>query len=138
MPQEVDVGSRAIRVLLVDDEPQVRKFLATLLERAGTFHVMTASSGEEALDLSRNHPEEIDILITDFDMGGMNGGELYRCIRDERPETAVLFVSANPDCIRESLPECPVLEKPFQFRHFSEKLVELLSRSHLSNFRVSA
>jgi CheY-like chemotaxis protein len=44
---------------------------------------------------ARNHTERIDILITDIDMGRMSGIELYRHIRDERPETAVPFISAS-------------------------------------------
>jgi DNA-binding NarL/FixJ family response regulator len=45
------------------------------------------------LDLSRNHSDRIDILITDINMGGMSGIELQRRIREERPETAVYFCS---------------------------------------------
>ena len=56
-------------VLLVDDEPEIRTLLMYLLMRDGGYDVMTASSGEEALDLSRNRSEKIDILITDIDMG---------------------------------------------------------------------
>ena len=90
---------------------------------------MTASSGEEALELSRNHSEKIDILITDFEMGKVSGVELYRHIRAQRPETAVLFISASADRIRELLPECPVLEKPFSPRQFVAIVAELLSTS---------
>jgi len=129
MPNETAVVSRAVRVLLVDDDPQIRRLLANLLARAGTFYVMTASSGEEALDLSRNHPGKIDILITDFEMGRVSGVELYRHIRDQRPETAVLFISASADRIRELLPKCPVLEKPFSPRQFVASVAELLSTS---------
>ena len=118
------------KVLLVDDEPQIRALLVYLLIRDGGYHVMTASSGEEALELSRNRSEKIDILITDIDMGSMNGIGLYRHFREERPETAVLFISANGDNIRESLPECPVLEKPFLPRQFVAKVAEVLSTSH--------
>ena len=129
MSNESGVVSRAVRVLLVDDDPQIRRLLANLLKRHGSFHVMTASSGEEALDLSRNHSEKVDILITDFEMGRVSGVELYRHIRDQRPETAVLFISASADRLRELLPECPVLEKPFSPRQFVASVAELLSTS---------
>ena len=88
---------------------------------------MTASSGEEALELSRNCHDRIDILITDIDMGGMSGIELYWHIQEERPETEVLFISAMAHRIGESLPECPVLQKPFMPRHFVTKVAEVLS-----------
>jgi DNA-binding NtrC family response regulator len=113
MSQESGGVARSTEVLIVDDEPQVRKLLANLLSRDQNYHVMTASSGEEALDLSRNRSDGIDILITDVDMGGTSGIELYEHIRNERPETAVLFISAIAHRIRESLPDCAVLQKPF-------------------------
>jgi DNA-binding response OmpR family regulator len=129
VPNEIGVVSGTVKVLLVDDDPQIRRLLVTLLNRHGSFHVMTAASGEEALNLSRNHSEEIDILITDFEMGSMSGLELSRHIRDQRPETAVLFISATADRVRELLPECPVLQKPFSPRQFLARLAELLSTS---------
>src|SRR5260370_22629234 len=101
------------KVLLVDDEPQIRSLLVYLLIRDGDYHVITASSGEEALNLSRNRSERIDILITDIEMGRMSGIELYRRIREERPEAAVLFISSMGRRITETLPECRVLQKPF-------------------------
>src|SRR4051794_35064726 len=89
---------------------------------------MTASSGEEALALSRDRTERIDILITDLDMGRMSGIELYEHIREERPATAVLFISALAYRITETLPDCPVLQKPFMPRHFVAKVAEVVSR----------
>jgi DNA-binding response OmpR family regulator len=85
--------------------------------------------GEEALDLSRNLSDRIDILITDIDMGEMSGIELYTHIRKERPETAVLFISADVDRIHESLPECSALEKPFNTAQFVARVAEVLSTS---------
>ena len=123
-----------VNVLLVDDEPQIRKLLANLLSRDQSYHVITASSGEEALDLSRNRSEKIDILITDIDMGKMSGIELYRHIREERPETEVLFISAMAHRIGESL---PVLQKPFMPQQFVAKVAEVLSMSESGGSRVS-
>jgi CheY-like chemotaxis protein len=124
-------------VLLVDDEPQMRTLLVYLLVRDGGYHVMTASSGEEALDLSRHRSERIDLLITDIDMGDMSGIELYGHIREERPEAAVLFISAIAHGIQESLPDCPLLEKPFLPRQFVVKVAEVLSTWH-GGFRATA
>src|SRR5580765_9016273 len=101
--------SKATEVLLVDDDPQLRTLLAKLLSRDQSYRVMTASCGEEALDLSRNRSERIDILITDIDMGKMSGIELYGHIKKERPETGVLFISAVAHGILESP---PMLQKP--------------------------
>src|SRR5664279_878048 len=93
--QEGGVNSRKVNVLLVDDERQIRNLLEKALMRSGSYHVLTASSGEDALDLSRNQTDNIDILVTDIDMGKMSGIELYGHIREERPETMVLFISGK-------------------------------------------
>jgi DNA-binding response OmpR family regulator len=138
MPQEIGVFARSTEVLLVDDEPQVRKFLANVLSRDESYHVMTASSGEGALDLSRNRSDRIDILITDIDMGKMSGIELYTLLREEHPETAVLFLSDGGDSLRELPPECAALAKPFDGRKFMARVAELLSASRLSGFRPSS
>jgi CheY-like chemotaxis protein len=130
--------AESTQVLLVDDEPQVRRFLAKLLSREQSYHVTTASSGEEALDLSRNRSERIDILVTDIDMGNMSRIELYRHIREEHPETAVLFISANADRMGELLPECSVLEKPFDPRQFMAKVAEVLSAARSFRFGSSS
>jgi DNA-binding response OmpR family regulator len=92
---------------------------------------MTASSGEEALDVSRKCSERIDILITDIDMGEMSGIELYRRIREERPETEVLFISAMDHRTGESVPDCSVLPKPFMPPQFLAKVAEVLSTCRL-------
>ncbi|MBN2797547.1 MAG: response regulator [Deltaproteobacteria bacterium] len=62
-------------VLLVDDEPLVRGQLYRVLHRRG-WRVLLAESGTSALDLYRAHRAEIDLLIVDFLMPGMNGAEL--------------------------------------------------------------
>jgi DNA-binding response OmpR family regulator len=124
----------SVSVLLVDDEPQIRKLLANLLSRDRSYHVITASSGEEALDVSRNRTGRIDILITDIDMGKMSGIELYTHIREERPKMGVLFISAMAHRTRESL---PVLQKPFMPRQFVAKVAEVLSTCESGGSRVS-
>ena len=129
MLQGIRSASKVVHVLIVDDQPQLRNLLTNLLQRDGGFHVTEAASGEEALDLSRNLSDRIDILITDIDMGEMSGIELYTQIRKERPETPVLFISANVDRILVCLPKCSALEKPFHARQFLAKVEEVLSRS---------
>jgi DNA-binding NarL/FixJ family response regulator len=112
---------------VVDDEPLVRNFLRKLLEKQRKYHVLTAASGEEALRLSRQSSDRIDVLITDFEIGKMNGIQLYTQLAKERPGTAVLFVSAEVDVFRESYPDWPFLNKPFVPKEFLTKLQEVHS-----------
>ena len=127
MPEQVEIASTHVKVLLVDDEPQIRNLLRHLLMKVENYYVLTASSGEEALILSREHSERIDILITDIEMGGMSGVQLYSHFQQERPETPVLFISGKADGFRKLLPDCPLLEKPFPLQEFIAKVAEVLS-----------
>jgi two-component system, cell cycle sensor histidine kinase and response regulator CckA len=126
MPDEVPIASRPVNILLVDDEPQVRHLLCRLLLKDQNYSVLMAATGEEALELSRQRSEEIHLLITDIDMCAMNGIDLYRHIRNERPKIAVLFISGKADAFRDALVDCPLLEKPFALQSFVAKVKESL------------
>ena len=99
-------------VLLVDDEPAVLGFMRMVLDRSG-YAVLSACNGHEALEAARRYPGEIDLLVTDFQMPGIKGLELYEAIIRERPGIRVLFVSGAPAELRAAWPSPPLLEKPF-------------------------
>jgi two-component system, cell cycle sensor histidine kinase and response regulator CckA len=101
-------------ILSAEDDLQVRYFIWKLLKADG-FTVLTAGSGDLALEASRNHRGPVDLLLTDIDMPpGMNGLELYRNIKAERPGIKVLFMSGDPKWREEvSMSRLPFLEKPF-------------------------
>ena len=79
-------------VLIVDDEPNVRRVLGTLLEQAD-WATTRAESGEQALDLVR--AQDPDIVITDLKMPGMDGMELLGRIRTSFPEIPVIMLTAH-------------------------------------------
>ena len=94
-------------VLLVDDDPLLRYVTAQMLEDLGC-HVVTAENGWEALDILRRH-REIQILLTDINMPGMDGYELARRALDFRRDLKVLLLSGRePDG-----QEFPLIRKPF-------------------------
>jgi two-component system KDP operon response regulator KdpE len=74
--------SRPFRVLVVDDEPQIRRVLRLALTAQG-FDLRVAADGESALDTLRDWPA--DLLITDLSMPGMDGLELCRQVRAKNP-----------------------------------------------------
>ena len=110
-------------VLVVDDERAVRRVLRTFLER-NSYKVVEAAGGEEALALFAAQPE-IDLLITDLRMPGINGNELVRRVLAERPDLPVLFTSAYPGEIDEAFSHCEVLAKPFTGAQLIRKVARL-------------
>ncbi len=85
-----------MRVLMVDDEPDVTSLLSYAM-RKEPYIIATASSGMEALEIFRTTPGGIDILITDIKMPGIDGLELTRILRNEAPDTQVIVITAHGD-----------------------------------------
>ena len=80
-------------ILLVEDNEMVRVMTAELLERFG-YKVHVGEYPEHALELVRQIPDKIDLLITDVVMPGMNGQQLFERINAERPDIErVLYIS---------------------------------------------
>jgi two-component system cell cycle sensor histidine kinase/response regulator CckA len=80
-------------LLMVDDDPAILRFLSNLL--ADDFYVITADSGERALEQSKRFGGEIHLLLTDISMPKMNGIELARRIAAQRPEIKVVLMSGS-------------------------------------------
>jgi len=82
----------SFRILVVDDEPSLRGVLEELLGDAG-YYVETAESGEQALERIRN--STFHVVLTDIRMGGMNGIELIRLIRNMSVQTEVIVMTSH-------------------------------------------
>lgn len=115
------------RILLVDDEVQVREVINHALTMLG-YEVIQASNGREALELfNMNRP---DLVISDIHMPEMNGLELLKTIRDGDPELPVVLITGfNVDEARQVAEEYAanaLLLKPFRLRQLQQILNELL------------
>lgn len=102
-------------ILLVEDEPQLRRVTRRVLERYG-YTVREAESPEQALAVAAAHTGVINLLLTDFVMPGGTGGELAERMLRERPQLRVLLMSGYPDDViaREGAlpPGTAFLQKP--------------------------
>ena len=83
-----------VTLLIVDDEEMMRSLLAKILGREG-YHILTAEDGVAALEVMKQH--RVDLVISDMKMPRMNGFELLKQIKQIRPETGVIIMTAYGD-----------------------------------------
>jgi CheY-like chemotaxis protein len=112
-------------LLLVDDDELVRMSTAEMLADLG-YSVVQASSGVEALDLTRSGKPAIDMLVTDFLMPGMNGVELAGAFRSIVPKAPVLLVTGYANITQGPGAELPRVMKPFSQSRIASRIAELL------------
>jgi two-component system chemotaxis response regulator CheY len=114
--EERRADTEPLSILLIDDSPGGRRFLARMLETLGLNVVGEASNGQDGLALYRELRP--DLVFLDMVMPGMTGVEVLRQIRDTNPEAMVVILTAMAS--RESVIESKeagafaYLLKPFQ------------------------
>jgi CheY-like chemotaxis protein len=108
--------------LLVDDEELVRMSTADMLSDLG-YKVVEAASAEEALRLL-NGGLRADLIVTDHLMPGMNGTDLARSVRLQRPNIQVLLISGYSET-EGIAPDLPRLSKPFRNADLAASLAAL-------------
>ena len=108
-------------ILVVDDEPLMRSMMSRILEQDG-YSVLTAEDGSDALSVFRSHEREIDLLISDVSMPGMDGAELAAELTAKSPGLPVLLMSGfcDPERLRFGFEFMP---KPFS-------MADLMARVH--------
>nr|WP_296065263.1 response regulator [uncultured Actinoplanes sp.] len=124
MSQESDSETRPT-VLVVDDEEDLRDIIRRMLQRRG-FDTLIAGDSQEAIAVCRDHPGEIDILVTDLGLPGVSGGELSRAATELRPGMRVVYISGLPKDLAvadgQIDEDALLVKKPFS----SESLLEIL------------
>jgi PAS domain S-box-containing protein len=117
-------------ILVAEDEPAVLTLIERVLSGAG-YAVLTASSGAEAIRVAAGRPNGIDLLVSDSVMPGMQGVQLARRLRAQRPALPILFVSgwAGDAFEREwrDEPGVDLLLKPFEVSELLERVEMLLA-----------
>jgi two-component system cell cycle sensor histidine kinase/response regulator CckA len=113
-------------VLVVEDEPAVRNFVASAL-RADGYRLLVAGSAEEALHLAEDRDEVIDLLVTDAIMPGKTGIELAHLLSATRPKLRVIVMTAyERDSVAGFDDGINYLQKPFGPRELRERIREAL------------
>jgi two-component system cell cycle sensor histidine kinase/response regulator CckA len=116
-------------ILLVEDSEPLRKLVETFLNSAG-YRVFSADSGESALEVSTGIGRQLDLLLTDVVMPGMNGRVLAEHLLPRQPGMKVLYMSGYTDTFIAGHgvlePGTHLLHKPFTEEVFLRKVREVL------------
>jgi PAS domain S-box-containing protein len=93
-PATIDL--RPATILVVDDEPEVRTVVTTMLRGSG-YRVLEAGDARGALDVLASSMPSVDLVVSDVVMPGVGGPELAELIHSRSPELPVMFVSGHAD-----------------------------------------
>jgi len=122
-------GAKPNTILVVDDEPEIRKLVAAMLTPRG-YRVFTADTGESAIRVMSNHPE-IDLLLTDVVSPGMSGPMIADEIVAMKPGIRVLFMSGydNTQVVQRYVVEkgYSLISKPFAREELEQRVHDALT-----------
>ncbi|MFO7569259.1 MAG: response regulator [Smithellaceae bacterium] len=125
--QDLPVGTETI--LFVDDEAVILEVNRDILEFLG-YRVFTANSGYEAVDIYREKGKEIDLVIQDMVMPGMNGAETFHALKKMNPAIKVILASGyvmNKQIGAVMQQGCRAfMQKPFRLEDLAFKVREIL------------
>ncbi len=123
-------GRLPYTILLVEDEEMVRGLMCEVLERQG-YNVLPCSDPKEGIEASKRHSGEIDLLLTDVVMPGMNGCDMANRILETIPELRVVFMSGYTEHALmhdgEADPHFEYLQKPFKLQTLTQKVARVLA-----------
>lgn len=121
---------RGETILVCDDEAMVLSAVAALVEAAG-YSVIRASGPLEAIQAATSHDGKISLLLTDFNMPGMNGQQLASQLTELDPELKVIYLTGLAGDVPESSEgeQVEVIQKPTKRDVLSQKIRTVLERS---------
>lgn len=104
----------SLKILVVDDEPNIRRLLRDVMSRRG-YEVTTCSDSADAIQQSRD--QRYDLVFLDIKMPGLNGVQLLKALRQIHTQATFVMITgyAGSDLVDESLNSgaCLCLPKPF-------------------------
>ena len=122
------------KILVVEDDKNLRKLIVTCLEKAN-YTVFDTKNGEEALELMDR--QYVDLIVTDIMMPEMNGYELIKELRDANYNTPILIITAKEDIedkrVGFSLGADDYMVKPINIDELIMRVKALLKRSNQAN-----
>lgn len=121
-----------IKVLVVEDEASIRKFIAINLERSG-FDVLEAETGEKGLEMAKAYKPEV--LVLDVMLPGIDGFQVCARLREEMPELIIIMLTARGQDIDKitglEIGADDYMVKPFNPRELTARIRTVLRRSEI-------
>ena len=119
------------RILLVDDEQMIIDISTNMLEKL-EYRVTSYIDSKEALEYFTKHPNDFDLVITDYGMPDMNGKEFSKKLKEIRPDIPIILFTGYGDLIaKENIEQWgleDLLVKPFAFKEISETVRRILNK----------
>jgi two-component system cell cycle sensor histidine kinase/response regulator CckA len=130
-PRDGRIISGQGTILVVDDEPLLRRVASKLLQKLG-YRVLEAASGQKALEIFQAKMAEIDLVLLDLIMPGMTGLQTLERLRALKPEVPVLMCSGYGDAEDRGLPPgVDFLPKPYPLEILSQRISEALQQARV-------
>ncbi|MCX7515355.1 PAS domain-containing protein [Frateuria hangzhouensis] len=121
-----DNGPARQRILLVDDDADVREVTAAILTERG-YEVIEAGSGGSALDVLEREGGTVDLMLMDYAMPGMNGSEVAREAHARRPSLPIVFLTGYADFAAfKEVGDDRIVSKPFRDEDLLAKVCTVL------------
>jgi len=125
-------------ILVVDDDAAILAVVSGMLAKNADYNVLTASTGSDGLQQSRNFKGEINLLLSDFQMPDMSGVDLATAMTLDRPQLKVLLMSGFPGGTLVLNEGWHFLPKPFVPSQLRALVVGLVSPDKKSQFSNSS
>jgi two-component system cell cycle sensor histidine kinase/response regulator CckA len=125
--EEKNIISGQGTILVVEDEPTLRRVAGKLLEKLG-YRVIEASCGEQALEIFAEHHGDIDLVLLDMIMPGLDGLQTLARLRALNPRVRVILCSGMDETNEEDLPAgVSFIPKPVPLEVLSQKVAAALN-----------
>lgn len=132
--QSIFKNPHQLKVLVVDDQPEVRTMIREILLDANVTQVFEAPDGKAAMQFIDADFDMVDLIICDWNMPGLNGVDFLKQVRSCFPDLPFLMVSGN--CDKKSILEAKIsgvsayIRKPFSPLQMEEKLKILVDKKY--------
>jgi CheY-like chemotaxis protein len=125
MIHDLEVQGNGETLLFVDDEVRQLRLMQQFLEECG-YKVLAAKDGREAVDLYRQHSDEISLVVLDLGLPRMNGFEALRAMRETSPDVKAIAATAYLPSETEGAQWRAVIMKPYRLDDVLQQISRVL------------